>query len=138
MSTITYATPWKKVELYGANNDGGVRRFTCVDDAQISKGLLLSLHDDRVASKAIASSRVFAGVTSMEKEANDGSTSISAWTDGVFEVVSSGAINAGSPIAGAEYSAVVAAQNLASGANVIGYALETSTDLEVINVRLKL
>ena len=139
MTEIASITPWVKVELYGSNNDGGLRRFTVADGTQISKGILLALSDPRTAAAAGALETTFAGVAAMEKVANDGSTSISAWTDGIFEAVASLAIGVGQPILGAERSSVGPASTLvASGAGVLGYALEEAAAGETINVRLRL
>lgn len=134
------ANEWVKVELYGANNDGCPRRYTIADGVSVSKGQTLKLIDPRTASGAILglANEACAGVASMEKEANDGSTSIACWTDGVFEAQASGAIGAGNPICMAETNRVRLAPTTASGAQVIGYALEEAATLETINVRLRL
>ena len=133
---------WVKVELYGANNDGDVRRFTIADATQVSKGTLMTLTDNRTATVAVASHipQVYAGVSSESKDANDGATSIGCWTNGIFEAIASGAIPVGAPITGGANNDVqnVAALLVASGANILGYALETASDNEVINVRLRL
>jgi len=137
------ANEWVKVELYGANNDGNPVRFTVADSEAVSKGTLMALKDARAASAAVVDSLVYAGVASMEKLANDGSTSISCWTDGVFEVQASLAISLGHQITGAEDNMVL---EVGSGAKtveidrarIIGRALEIASAKETINVRLKL
>ena len=137
------ANEWAKVELYGANNDGCPRRFTIADGVSVSKGQTLVLSDPRTAAGGGAG--LFdpcAGVAAMEKEANDGSTSISVWTDGVFEAVASGAIAVGQAIMFADLNRVKAVNLSASGAQmgaqVCGYALEAADNAETINVRLRL
>jgi len=130
-----------KVELYGANNDGTPVRYTVADGASISKGTLLQLTDPRTASRGDGAERQWAGVASMDKLANDGSTSISCWTNGVFDATASGTITTGDAVAGAAgavVSAIKRAITGASGANIIGYALETATDGEIINFKLDL
>lgn len=127
----------EKVELYGANNDGAPRRYTIADGTSVSQGTILSLSDPRTAGVAIAATDMFAGVASMEKEANDGTTSISAWTDGIFEAKASGAIAIGENVKGVEDNMVMATAST-SGAAVLGYAMETATDAETINIRVRL
>ena len=126
-----------KVEL--TNNTGNPRRYTCADGVAITKGAILTLTDPRTAATCAASGDFCAGIASMDKVASDGSTSISAYTDGIFELNASGAITAGNPVetaAGGNYVRV--AGPTASGAIILGYALETAADGEVINVRVQL
>lgn len=136
-----------KVEL--TNTTGFPRRFTVASNASIAKGTLLSLFDPRTASYASYLSLTrLAGIASMEKENNDYSTSISVWTDGIFELVASGSITVGDNViyAGdATYPNTVKSAGVsttlmtcASAALIIGYALETAADAEVINVRVRL
>ena len=91
-----------KVELYGNNQDGQPRRYTVADGTGISKNRLTTLADPRTVTEVSATPAthgyVCAGVTAMEKEASDGSTSISVWTQGVFEMSASGAITLGAPV----------------------------------------
>ena len=136
------ANEWTKVELYGANNDGDPRRYTVASGTAIAKGTLLAMTDARTAIAHSGIDQPIAGVAAMAKSATDLSTSISAWTNGVFEVTSSGAITVGRGVV----SGVTANQvrqagvnsTAASGAVVMGYVLETGEEAEVINVRLKL
>lgn len=133
------ANEWTKVELYGANNDGNPRRFTIADGTSISQGQLLALTDPRTVTAATGATQQWAGVASEDHLANEGVTSISVWTDGIFDATASDAIAiAGEGIKGAEDNTVHNQKVVASGANVIGYALETAADEEVINVRLRL
>ena len=134
------ANEWTKVELYGQNNDGDPRRYTVASGVAISKGTLLIISDPRTASAhTTASGAYMAGVAAMDKSATDLSTSISAWTNGVFEASASTAITVGYPVVSGDTANFVAvAASAASGAAVIGYALETATAAEVINVRVML
>ena len=132
------ANEWTKVELYGANNDGEPRRYTIADGTAVSKGQLLQLTDPRTVTAKTAALQACAGVASMEKKASDGSTSISCWTNGIFEATASLAIAVGNPVVGVDRNKVNAAPAIASGAQIIGYALETATAGETINVRLRL
>lgn len=129
------------VELY---NGGRQRRLTVADANAITKGTLLSLQDPRTASGSLGTSVAgafpCAGVASMDKEASDGSTSITVWTDGIFEMYASGAITRGNPIVftTGNYVNAVGSTATASGAIIAGYAMETASDGEVINVRINL
>jgi len=133
------ANEWTKVELYGANNDGSPRRYTVASGTAIAKGTLLAMTDGRTAIAHSSADQAIAGVAAMDKSATDYSTSISAWTDGIFEAVASGAIPVGYPLASGIAANVVKQRTLGtSGALVLGYAMETSAEGETINVRLKL
>lgn len=137
------ANEWVKVELYGANNDGSPRRITIADGTAVSKGTLCNLTDPRTTTGAAASAAACSGVASEEKNANDGATSISVWTDGIFNATASGAISVGDGLRAAG-SNQVATLDLASmaaiqyGAGVIGYCLYTGEKAETVNVRLRL
>lgn len=130
-----------KVELNGQNNSGDIRRYACVNDTAITKGTLLKILDPRTASYAIGTAEAFAGIASMDKEASDGSTTISAWTNGVFELTASGAIGVGKKVvmaAPGNFVKEAGVLDLASSfACVVGVALEEAADLEVINVRVQ-
>ena len=130
-----------KVEL--TNSTGFPRRFTCASNAAITKGTLLVLSDPRTAAAHSTTGSVpCAGIALEGVSGVDNVTSISAWTDGVFEMKCSGAINVGDAVKlGTTPNCVIAAgaeSNAASGAVVLGYALETGINAEVINVRVKL
>jgi len=130
------ANEWVKVELYGNNNDGQPVRYACADTDSFSKGQLMALVDPRVASLAVGATNIaYAGVASMDKESGDGATSISCWTQGIFEVVASGAIRAGDLIRGVSENVVA---SCSAGTTVIGRCLEAAADAETVNVRLNL
>lgn len=130
---------WVKVELYGANNDGQQVRYTIADGVSVSKGQVLYLTDPRTASGAALGSVAVAGVAAEDKIAGDGVTSISCYTQGIFEVRASGAILVGDSVMmdGSTPNTIEANSGLASGA-LVGRALETAAANEVINVRLNL
>jgi len=134
------ADEWKKVELYGQNNDGDPRRYTCAAGVKIEKNTLLMLTDPRTASAHDGTvSAAIAGISTMEKSATDGSTSISCWTNGIFEAVASGSITLGSTFkASTTANQIEAAANTNLGCTVGGYVLETTTDGDTVNVRLRL
>lgn len=134
---------WTKVELYGANNDGNPRRYKIADGISISKGDMLYLTEDREASGAILGLKPLAGVAMEDKTAGDGITSISCWTDGVFLARASFAFSCGEPFTGDTLTnntikPAPATYQLASGAIVGGYVLDTATADTDLNVRLRL
>lgn len=135
----------EKIVLYGPNNDGNPRRYTVADGTQISKGVLLELSDPQTAAAmsggvTAAATKWCAGIAAMEKEASDGSTTISAWTQGEFDAIASGAIPVGNAVVAVVDGYIKAADvaHAASGAVIIGYALETASDAERISFRLNL
>lgn len=132
------------VELYGENSAGDQRSFIVGNTPAIAKGALLKMLDPRTASGAltqkIISPDLVAGIAAMDKTASDGSTRISVWTNGVFDLVASSAIGVGDPVGittgnKVEGLSVLAA---ASGAYILGYALEAADAGERINVRVRL
>lgn len=127
-----------KIEL--TNDTGFPRRYTCADGTAIVKNTLLKLTDPRTASASDTDGAKFAGIAAMDKEASDGSTSITAYTSGVFDLVASGVILVGDPVcldaAKNCVRQVVSGTAGASGASIVGYALETASNAEVINVRI--
>ena len=132
------------VELQGVNGDGAGRRYTVANGNQVSKGILLYGIDARLASSAYFSTMptnsVCMGLTSMEKKAGDGSTSITAITDAVIDAKCSGAVTFG------DKGALAGSNELRSLATVSGAhlilslaqftALETGSDGEIINWRM--
>ena len=134
-----------KIEL--TNNDGFPRRFAVESGAGITKGAFLTLTDPRTASTASIADTACAGIASMDKEYNDYSTSITAWTDGIFEVYASNAVVIGAPLSLGVVAAdtrtvnhvkVASAASISSGAKIIGYALEAAAAWEKFTMRLRL
>jgi len=133
------------VELYGTNDAGDVVRYAVGDDAAISKGKLLRLIDPRSASYACAKiGQPCAGVAAHDKKPGDGQLSIGCWTNGVFEAQCSEAAVIG-PICMADSNYIITCASSANNTNwascaqnAIGRILETGTDEEVVNVRIKL
>jgi hypothetical protein len=109
-------------------------RYTVADGATIVKGTLLKLTDPRTAIATSADNDPFAGIASSEKVANDGSTTLDAYTKGIFDLRGSAAITAGNrvSISGANTVAKVAAADLLF--SNVGIALETSAGAETIAV----
>lgn len=142
------ANEWVKVELYGQNNDGDARRFTIANGDAVSKGTLLALSDPRTVTSTTVSGSMIAGVAAEDHAANVGETSITVWTNGIFDVVAADTITAGMSVCSANSTdnanQVVATVDLAvddwgaSGAAILGYAMETASAAEKVNVRLRL
>jgi len=127
-----------KVEL--TNSTGFPRRYTCASGAAITKGTLLKLTDPRTAAASTVAFDPIAGIAAMDKSiTNDDSTTITALTDGIFEMVASGAIAIGMPVRSAGNNNYVSLNaGSASGAVTFGYTLEAADDGETINVRVRL
>ena len=137
---VTAGQKWAKVELYGQNNMGDIRRYTCASNVAITKGTLLILSDPRTAAAhATTAGGYMAGVAAAAKSATDLATTIPAWTNGVFEVTCSGTCTVGLPFKTSTVpDAVEPAANTIIGSAVGGYFLETGASDEVVNVRLRL
>lgn len=117
---------------------GNCKRFTVADGTTILKGTILAMTDPRTAIATSSTGQVIAGIASMDKLASDGSTEISVYTEGDFDLNASGAITVGAPIYALAYNEVALAPLSASGAQIIGYALETATDNETIQCRIRI
>jgi len=109
--------------------------FTVADGTGIEKGTLLKLTDARTAIASTAAGDVIAGIAAREKIANDGRTRLAVFREGIFDMKASGAITVGHVVysAGA-VNEVKVAPATASGASIIGYALETASDAETIQI----
>lgn len=113
--------------------------FTVADSTGIEKGALLALTDPRTAIAPTSAGQVLAGIAAREKVANDTRTRLGFYRRGVFDMVCSGAVTLGAPvIASGDTNFPNTIKGLtttnASGASVLGHALETGSDAEVIQV----
>lgn len=128
-----------KVELYGQNNDGDRRRYTIASDAAVAKGDLLILTSPRTASvTGGASGAMFAGVAAEAHDGLDFSTSITAYTNGIFDIVASTAITAGNELILDGNSVLADNAGTALGSQIVGVPLEDGSVGEVINVRINI
>jgi len=73
------------IELLG--NGGEPIQYNCVDADAFPKGTILKLSDNREADLSSAVGEVCAGICAMEKVASDGSTTVSAYTNGIFDLL---------------------------------------------------
>lgn len=125
---------------YSENYSGAIQDYTCADGTGIEKGAILALTDPRTGILASSAGQPCAGICAREKIASDGRTRIAVYRKGDFDMVASGAIAVGLPVqvAGTPSNTVMLAPSTASGAVIIGYALETASDAETFQVRLNL
>lgn len=127
------------VELLG--NGGDPIRYTVADGVTIEKGTLMKLSaDPRTAAATSADGDIFIGIAAHEKVANDGTTTIAVYTNGIFDLTDSGAgltlgdivkINGANLIATADEAGALGEHE------VVGYVLETATGSEMVQVRVR-
>lgn len=111
--------------------------FTVADGTGVEKGAILKLTDPRTAIITSAAGDKLAGIAAREKVASDGRTRLSVYRNNlIVDAVASGAITVGDAVisAGAPANQVKKASAADSGCAILGYALETATDQEVIQV----
>ena len=129
------------VKRYDASYAGSeVKDFTIGDGNTFLKGSIMSLNDPRLASGVTAIATPCAGILARDKVAGDGRTRVSVYRDGDWDVVASGTIPIGAPICTSAVQNIVQSAlgvTAASGAAIIGYALEAASDAEVFQMRLK-
>lgn len=124
------------IELF---NGGRPIQFKVQDATAIPKGSLLEMDADRRVIVATNADAPFVGIAAMEKVANDGSTTISAYTDGIFDIVS----DSGTDTRGA-LMAVSAADNVVQTADAtdllqgsyVGHYLESGTNAGTEAIRV--
>jgi hypothetical protein len=124
------------IELLG---DGGdAIKYTIADATAVPKGTVMKVTDPRTAAVTTAVDEPIIGIAAHEKVTLDGSTSISCFTNGIFDMKDSGAgiaVGVACAIAGANTIATADAADLLQG-SVIGQTLETAAAAEVIAVRV--
>lgn len=130
------------VELLG--NGGDPVEYTVADGTGIAKGTIMRIADARTMVVAGAN-EVPVGIAAAEKVANDGSTTLAVYTNGIFDLKvtdSTGAVSVGEyvitngsntvtrlPVSGLEPDDIN---------KIVGKALETGSAGEVIQVRVNL
>ena len=124
------------IELLG--NEGDPIQVTVADGVTIEKGTILQLTDPRTGSASSADGEVSIGIAAQEKEANDGATTLAVYTNGIFDLLDSGAgITVGTPVTiGGVNTIKAAAAGEAETGDILGYALETASAAESIAVRV--
>ena len=78
------------IELLGPQKGCPVN-YAIADATAVPKGTLMAVDDGRTAIKTggEAGENMFCGIAAHEKVANDGSTTISCWTHGIFDIYDS-------------------------------------------------
>jgi hypothetical protein len=124
------------IELF---NGGRPMKFTCADNVGIEKGTLMELSGDKLVIANTNANAPLVGIAAKEKEANDGSTQISVYTDGIFDVLTDADTDAvGIVMANTATENTIgnaSAANLLDG-SVLGYILESHAGAEVCAVRV--
>ena len=105
--------------------------FTCADGAGIEQGAILKLADPNTASLSDGDEDYNAGICHTEKIASDGTTSVSTYTDGLFDMYVSGSVTAGQALATSSSTTgsniLVVATATAIGSKTFGIARENHT-----------
>jgi len=125
------------IELF---NGGRPIRYTCADGATIEKGAIAVLTDPRTVITHAAVDTPIVGIVAAEKVANDGATTVSVYTDGIFDMTAAaagvtalGALCAGS---GTANMITVADANDILQSSDVGMCLEAHANDEVAAVRV--
>lgn len=114
--------------------------FTVANGTGIEQGTLLAMTDPQTAVAATASGSYLAGIAAVEKVANDGSTRLSVYQQGLFDMVASGTFQKGEAVMAASDTnfpnTVMRAVIGASGAALLGIAQETASDAETVLIKV--
>lgn len=134
-----------EVNIVNFLGDGGdVVEYTVANGTGISEGTLLHLKDPRTVVKSANKGEAFAGIAAADKEANDGATTIGAYTNVIADIK----LNAGAPAISAGQLLVLSGSNLVTLADtdesenqglIVGKSYEdsTSNSEETIEVKVK-
>jgi|SRR3990167_2476125 len=124
------------IELLG--NRGDPVRYTADNtNPSISKGDLVFLVDPRKVSGANLATGAAAGVAAADKESGDGATSVSVYTNGIFDIVDGTGLGVGTlcRISGGNYIVAATAAQMLSGM-VLGKCLELGSPEEYVAVKV--
>lgn len=123
------------IELLG--NGGDPIRVTVADGAGIEKGTLMKITDPRTGAAHSAANEPFIGIAAAEKVASDGSTTLSVYTKGIFDLTDSGSgftVGTMVSVGGTANEVETAVEADFPAGLVIGKALETAAADEVAAV----
>ena len=127
------------IELF---NGGRPIRYTVADDTTIEKGTIMEMTDPRTMKKISAANKPIAGIAAAEKVANDGSTTLAVYTDGIFDLTLGGSATTvlGNDVVSNGSVNTVDTFDTLDGEKgyVIGKSLETGGNSEVVAVRVNL
>ena len=98
--------------------------FKVADGAGIEKGAILRLTESMTVIINSGAGQKIAGILQAEKIANDGVTMVSVFMGGIFKGVAAASIAIGVPIQISATENRLETASSASGASIIGYALE--------------
>jgi hypothetical protein len=113
--------------------------FIVADGVAITKGAICKLSDPRTAATSDGDEDYIAGIAARDKVASDGRVRLAVFRRGIFDMMCSGSVTAGQTVAkGAVANTVKVADASCVGSKVLGIALETGSDGEVIEVELNI
>jgi len=125
------------IELLG--NGGDPIQYNCADGDAFPKGTILKLSDNREADLSNADGDICAGICAAEKVANDGSTTVTAYTNGIFDLTEGGAVAIGIGLPVTIHSAnliKIAAAGEAETGDIFGHALAAFAGSDTQSVRV--
>jgi hypothetical protein len=127
------------IELLG--DKGDVVRYTIADNTGIPKGTLMQLSSDpRTITAGSAHSQIFVGITSTEKVADDGQTTIGVYTNGIFDLKDDGStmtLGDVCQMTGANLVGIADEAGALAPREVVGLVLETTGASEVVAVKVR-
>lgn len=133
------------VVVIGTNNEAILNTkvedhwdMTIDDSASALKGTMVALADPNKVSTTVSATTPIAGFLARDKVANDGRTQVPILKRGKVTAVCSGAVVLGLPVAPAGVDNMIKYAGAVSGAQIIGYALETGADQEAIEIMVRL
>jgi len=127
------------IELLG--NGGDPIRYTVADGTGVEKGTIMKINTgDRLIIATSADGDFPMGIAASEKVANDGSTTLAVYTNGIFDLTVHGTntVTLGYPVKIDGVNLISDADEAGATApsEVIGQALEAGAANEVIAVRV--
>ena len=125
------------IELF---NGGRPIRYTCAEATTIAKGALAVISADRTVITHAAVDTAIAGVVAFEKVGGDGSTTVTVYTDGIFDLTAAAAgvtaLGARCAGSGTANMITVADANDILQSSDVGMCLEAHANNEVAAVRV--
>lgn len=125
------------VELLG--NKGTPVKYNVLDNVGIAKGALMYLSADaRTAAASTAEGQSFVGIAVAEKVADDGSTTLAVYTNGIFDLVATTSMTLGTmcKLAGANIIETADEAGANATAEHVGLVLETAAGSETIQIKV--
>ena len=128
------------IELLGEPR-GTPIRYTVADANAVAKGAIMQITDPRTVTEHTGADQPIAGIAAHEKVALDGSTSMSIYTNGIFDITAAaaGAVAIGKVCAGsatANMFTMSDADDMIQN-SMIGYCMEAADNDERVAVRIR-